>query len=43
MHVSLVRCHLRHATDVPSRMCKEAAEPEMKTVPGQARDFYIYI
>lgn len=38
MHVSLVRCYLRHGTDVPLRMCKQAAAPEIKKILGQVRD-----
>ena len=42
MHVSLVRCYLRHGTDVPLRMCKQAAAPEIKKILGQV-EIKIYI
>lgn len=33
--------HLHHVTDLPLRISKRAAEPEMKAV-GQVRDLYIW-
>lgn len=38
MQVWLVKCHLRTGRDVPLRMWKQAAAPEVKKIMGQVRD-----